>query len=504
MASAPELLSTICDELGIEHDHRDTSLKNRVDLLYRYLLDSHQRGRKTVLLIDEAQLLRPQVLEQIRLLTNLETTTEKLLHIILVGQPELKKMLERASLRQLSQRITARFHLQALSVDETTAYIAHRLQVAGLGAQRNPFSPAMVRMIHAFSGGIPRLINVVSERMLLGAWANNTRELTADIFRTAAAEVSGKKSAEVLPAKTQQRFPLGAFAAAGLVVAGVCAAVWFARESLPVESELSSSMTSPLVAQPLIEKPVVESPAIVPERYARDASVAFSVLADYLGVTPVSGAAQDCVDDPQFRCEQIRPNSWNELLELNRPSVLTLITEDKKLAYVTLIGLTDDTALLLDDEGRFTLPWSKLASLWNGRVTYLWRRPPGFDKPVSPGDRGMAVQWLALQFSRLDQQTTPLTRDTYTPVLAKRVELFQRAQGLQADGIAGAQTLRKLNEVLGLDKTLLRDTDAFFDTSKNEDVDEVSGVKSEAPLPKNLVAITRQDSINTGVVEEQH
>src|SRR5919201_4070009 len=152
-----ELLAAVCDELRIPYPEGTTSLKVLVDALYRHLLDAHARGRRTVLIVDEAQDLSAEVLEQIRLLTNLETTREKLLQIILIGQPELITLLEREDLRQLAQRITARYHLEPFAADETRAYIRHRLQIAG--RTRGLFTEAAMRTVHAASRGIPRLIN---------------------------------------------------------------------------------------------------------------------------------------------------------------------------------------------------------------------------------------------------------------------------------------------------------------------------------------------------------
>ena len=163
----------MCDEFGITYGDQSGSLKTLTDALHQYLLENHQRGRKTVLLIDEAQHLDFDVLEQIRLLTNLETNSEKLLQIILIGQPELTQMLARPELRQLNQRITARYNLEPLNLAETGAYISHRLQVAGMRADRDVFPPRVVRGIHKETGGIPRLINVLCDRILLGAYGRN-------------------------------------------------------------------------------------------------------------------------------------------------------------------------------------------------------------------------------------------------------------------------------------------------------------------------------------------
>jgi len=187
--TALELLSTICDDLRLSYPADTTSVKVLVDCLYRYVLDAHERGRRTVVIIDEAQNLSPEVLEQVRLLTNLETTKEKLIQVILIGQPELDANLNRPELRQLNQRVTARYHLEPLGARETEAYIAHRLEVAGVGAQI--FRSSAMREVHKLSKGVPRLINVMCDRALLGAYAADRRMIDVPTVRKAASEVSG-------------------------------------------------------------------------------------------------------------------------------------------------------------------------------------------------------------------------------------------------------------------------------------------------------------------------
>jgi general secretion pathway protein A len=184
-----EFLASVCDELRIPRTGEPWSVKLLVDSLYRYLLDAHARGRRTVLIVDEAQQLPPQVLEQIRLLTNLETSTQKLLQIILIGQPELTTLLNQRKLRQLNQRITARFHLEPLRGKETSAYIRHRLRVAG--GDSVLFVPAAIRMVHGLSGGIPRLINILCDRAMLAAYACGARSVTPSMVRRAARDVRG-------------------------------------------------------------------------------------------------------------------------------------------------------------------------------------------------------------------------------------------------------------------------------------------------------------------------
>ncbi len=190
--TAPEFLLTICEELGIGvPDSAAGSLKDLVDILSEYLLRAHAAGKRVVLVVDEAQNLSPEVLEQVRLLTNLETNTQKLLQIILIGQPELRELLSRNELRQLAQRITGRYHLNPLSREETAAYVRHRLRVAG--ATTDIFTPTALHEAFRLSQGVPRVINVICDRALLGAYSLDRHRVTAPLVRSAAAEVFGRR-----------------------------------------------------------------------------------------------------------------------------------------------------------------------------------------------------------------------------------------------------------------------------------------------------------------------
>ncbi|MGB6604089.1 MAG: AAA family ATPase, partial [Steroidobacteraceae bacterium] len=192
--TAPEFLLTICEELGIGvPDAAQQSLKDLVDILSEYLLRAHAQGQRVVLVVDEAQNLSPDVLEQVRLLTNLETNTQKLLQIILIGQPELRELLSRNELRQLAQRITGRYHLNPLSHEETVAYVCHRLRVAG--ATSDIFAQRALNEVFRLSGGVPRVINVICDRALLGAYSLDRHRVTAGLVRHAASEVFGRRLA---------------------------------------------------------------------------------------------------------------------------------------------------------------------------------------------------------------------------------------------------------------------------------------------------------------------
>lgn len=213
-----EFLLGICEELGVEvvAEHQN-SVKRLVDALTERLLAANAADRRVALLIDEAHLLERDVLEQVRLLTNLETPTRKLLQIILIGQPELREMLARADFRQVAQRITGRYHLDPLERAEVAAYVRHRLRVAG--AKREIFTAGALRTLHRLSGGYPRLINVIADRALLGAFARDRHEVTASLVRAAAAEVRGETTV------SRHWKWLAIFATLGVVVAGA-AIVW--------------------------------------------------------------------------------------------------------------------------------------------------------------------------------------------------------------------------------------------------------------------------------------
>ncbi len=189
LISEAELLATLCDEIGIEFPPDATATK-LLKVLNQHLLANYAEGRRTVLVIDEAQLLTRSVLEQVRILTNLETTRQKLLQVILIGQPELSEILGREDLKQLSQRITARYHLEPLNLNDTREYVKYRLAVAG--CERRVFSSMALRRVYQHSAGVPRLINVISDRALLGAYTRNEKNVSGAVVRKAAREVLGE------------------------------------------------------------------------------------------------------------------------------------------------------------------------------------------------------------------------------------------------------------------------------------------------------------------------
>lgn len=473
MASAPELLSTICDELGVGYIADELTVKVLTDALNQFLLDNHRKGRKTVLLIDEAQLLKVPVLEQIRLLTNLETTTEKLLQIMLVGQPELKKLLARPALRQLSQRITARFHLEALTLVEAKAYIYHRLKVAGMPEHQMPFSDAIIKKIHEFSGGIPRLINVICERLLLGAYAQNRHQVDKQIFAAAVKEVAGTATQQEEKEAAATRT---SWHAAFVGIVGVLmVAVWFLMpDHPPANASTSGAQHSSVDPGLLASGTVMEARRFVSSASAssqatdikttentlvavatRDQIAAQLALFKFTGLNAVDKKSPcTSLNKSTYECAKTKLDSWDELKELNRPGVMTLSTADKKWVYALLIGLSENHALFLVDGVEKVISWRELVEQWNGDFLYVWSRPAGFDSSLQVGDRSELVTWIAEQFAKLDQQPAPLTRQFFTDRLQKRIALFQANNGILPDGVFNEQTLRRLNEALGMDKPL--------------------------------------------------
>ena len=233
-----ELLETICDELKIDYPDADNSIKTYTDRIYEFLIKSNRNNEKTVLIIDEAQNLDSKVLEQLRLLTNLETDQRKLLQIIILGQPELLDILARKEMRQLAQRITARFHLQPLSREEVKAYVNHRLAIAGQNIQIFPENS--IKLLYKLSSGVPRLINIICDRALLGAYVENQYNVTPRIIRKAAKEVFGELK-NVEQQQKNRRLLIPAAAVAGLAILAIAAFYYVDRSQTMEQPGMLSS-----------------------------------------------------------------------------------------------------------------------------------------------------------------------------------------------------------------------------------------------------------------------
>ncbi len=458
--NAQELLATVCDELGIEYDANQLSLKALTDSLHAFLLRNHAQGRKTVLLIDEAQHLDFEVLEQIRLLTNLETHSEKLLQIVLIGQPELAQLLQRPELRQLNQRITARYTLAPLNQAETAAYIRHRLQVAGLPAGRELFPPEVVRGIHRATRGIPRLINVVCDRVLLGTYGRNRTVADRQVLAQAIEEVLGEPVTGAR--RWLQLWPLAA--AALVLLVGVWWLAGVSRLAAPAPSAASApAATLPVAAaatQPALAAPPPTQAVAAPvqtEAPAWELSPAEALQTLWQLQAPGPAPPLDVLCDNSIRfplsCLRDSADTWQEVIALNRPVLLDLVTADRFAAAAVFLGESSGNALLWSDKGLMRVPFVQLAERWRGGYRLLWRPPEGFSGPVGRSDSGPVVADIAGLFAELDGQAEPLALEDYSPLLAERVRLFQASQQLSADGVVGEQTLLRLNIAAGRDLT---------------------------------------------------
>ena len=447
-----EFLQCICDELHVQVPAAAAgSVKSLVDLLTHFLLDAHGRSRRVVLMVDEAQNLSADVLEQVRLLTNLETATQKLLQILLIGQPELRAVLARPELRQLAQRVTGRYHLEALRRPETIAYIRHRLRVAG--ATRDVFSPAALGELHRLSRGVPRIINVIADRALLGAYTREEHRVTGNLVRRAASEVYGR------PVLTPWlRWAAIAGAAAGAALLAI--AIWRAlpaKDSTSAASPQAVAQAAPVAAAP-VPAPV-PAPAPRPQLgtlLALDAAgttmdSAFSSLFRMWGAEYRPGNGLGCVQaaNQGLTCVWQR-GSLAQLKLINRPAILSLVDDTNSSRQVVLSGLGQGQARLLIGASESEVPIAELADYWFGEFLILWRPQAGDLRPLRAGMRGEDVRWLRNGLEQLGGlPVSEPAHDVFDAELQRLVEDFQRSRRLSVDGVAGVQTQLVLDAALG-------------------------------------------------------
>lgn len=473
-----ELVRSVCDEFRIPRDEASTgpaTVKDCVDALNDYLLKTHAVGQNNVLIIDEAQNLSPDVLEQLRLLTNLETNQRKLLQIILIGQPELRTMLARPELEQLAQRVIARYHLDALSESETAQYIRHRLAVAGM-TMPLPFDRKAVQRIHQLSRGVPRRINLLCSRALLGAYGSGKASVDRDIVDKAAAEVFDQAPPPAAPRPKHGRVAvLGLGLAAGVAISGL-ATLWMGRGT--AESALAAPPASPVAAAPAASAtmqavvarvgpavpPATGVPASAPTAAGlhppiRNENEAWRELAQAWKVTLADNEADACqaAQLQQLQCFRTASSGLAQIRQLGRPGILILHDENDKTVYALLTGLTSETATLRMRGVSQTVSLASLAGLWRGEFATFWRAPPGYrDSGVDlAAEGGPGAAWLAAQLARLPAGARPAHTQQPGSALKAQVHAFQVAQGLKPDGVAGPVTLMQLNRATGVDEPRL-------------------------------------------------
>ncbi len=405
--SAVELLRTIVQELRIPDP--GPSLKDLVDALHACLLQTRRDGREVVLLIDEAQDLSPEVLEQVRLLSNLETDTDKLIHIVLMGQSELLDMLARHDLRQLAQRVTARYHLTALSEPETREYVRHRLEVAG-GGGKVTFTDEALREVHRLAGGLPRVINLLCDRALLGGYARSQREIDTALVREAAREALGTRRAATLP-RSVHGLALGVTALATLALVGWAFTRGAPRALAPASEPTAASPTPP--GTPL-EPTLLALPR---EASLQDATRAVEAL---WGPGPLEQTWL------RTHLQQLRRLQLPAVLEVFHPA-------RRETCYVALLRIDGATAQLSAGGQPLQVAVDELDRLWTRQALLLWRDHDGL---VAQGPAAIGAPSTRAALERLG----------YSPQadLGGAVARFQRELGLTPDGVVGARTLLAL------------------------------------------------------------
>ena len=459
--NAIELLATICDELGIIYDKNQHSLKNLIDLLNQHLLTAHANGRGTVLLIDEAQNLSMEVLEQIRLLTNLETSKTKLLQIILVGQPELKELLKRQDLRQLNQRITARYHLLPLSLDETRAYIRHRLIVSN--GRPEIFKESAVRKIYKLSSGIPRVINILCDRALLGAYSSNTYVITPAIVNGAANETL---------AFSDKKFPY-LTASLGLLIMGCIATGIYFLKYWPKAS--NQAVVNLATTYPVIQtKPEAVSQTRQPDQKKTLPIEKINTVAvtktktfhdwinnpDYSLNSALIGALKiwgkpipqsnqvDChyVETTGLRCVLGKAN-WKDMLAIKRPAILEFLLTGGEKRHALLTGFGQNQTMV-HFKDNMIFPVEDVLKYWNGYYLMLGPAPIPDVKLIIPHQTSDNVLWLRHLLNGIDGKIEAVAQPRfYDDNLVARVISFQHQHQLPEDGKVGDKTMTHLKKI---------------------------------------------------------
>ncbi len=454
LVTPQELLAAVSEELGIDISGSIDSTRLLVDGLNRYLLDAHARGERVVVVIDEAQNLSPEALEQIRLLTNLETSKEKLLQIVLLGQPELRELLQRRNLRQLAQRITARYHLTPLGPKDTHLYIHHRMQIAG--AQRNPFQRRAMNALYQRSQGIPRLINIIADRSLVAAFAKERADVNSAMVHEAANEVQlGEHQVK------RVRWPWLVGAAAVLAVAVLSVATLdggrFLADSANMQAE---NAAGPAGAGEQAPQAVIMPPAEIepePEPAPEEQQTAVALDSDWLdnhqlvvwqGLAdiwrhPGAGFAIQaaCNGDSSRGYACLRDQgSWSRIKRLGLPVVLVLQGESSP--YLLLQGIDNGRLLVGTADGLITVSKDSVEPRWFGAYLVAWPQAPGWPAVVGRGGKGPAVATIMEMAARVN---VPYDGESeFDAAFERWLKGFQTRNGLEADGIVGRKTLLHL------------------------------------------------------------
>lgn len=450
-----ELLGALCDELHIPYPQESDSQKLLIDKLNEFLLANHARGRRTVAVIDEAQNLSIDVLEQIRLLTNLETPTRKLLQIVLVGQPELPHLLARPELRQVDQRITARYHLGSLDAADTRRYILHRVAVAG--GSPNLFSASAIRAVFRCSGGTPRLINVICDRALLGTFALDRTQVDRRIVE--------KAYREVCTFHRPQSWTLAATVALFLGLAVTSMLTLSTSQRIERHPAASAALTAPprphavdevqtavVAAAPLPAAPADSPPEPVFAAWfdtpAHTESMTLGRLVQrWRPDGPLQPTNCDRIRVLGLRCLR-QQGAWEDLRRQNLPGIMILRSVRGGERAILLLSAGDTEAEFLDPEDKSVkFPVIDVLSRWAGESVVVWE-PPANRALLVPGMADPAILWLRQRLSAAGYNAVPAgAPQSFDETLKSALMRFQGSRGIQVDGVAGERTLAALSGV---------------------------------------------------------
>jgi len=454
--SALSLMQTINREYGIAWENLTGA--ELLDALNRFLLEENLAGRTVVLVIDEAQNLTPDVLEQIRLISNLETKNDKLIQIVLVGQSELKTLLEQPELRQLNQRITVRYHLLPMDFNDTRDYIQHRLKIAGAGEYPR-FEEKALKKIYGFSGGLPRLINAVCDRALLAGYTSESRVITPPMIQSAVRDIRS-------PEKTTLSVPGAVFSA--LVLAVIFGVVGIANMNpQPVGAPVSAGTSAPAVQGTAPAKPAetaslnlshVIRKELETVAEADNTALALNSLLKMWDVEPISPSGsreawqdlEKVVGQRKLRIARTTGN-MGTLQRLDMPVLLELYlpgTEGRR--YLAVTGFEKDRILVSPPvAGRGWMTHEEMDSLWGGRMYFLWKNHFDIPTRLKPGVKRKEVSQLQKLLRQLGFYKGP-RNGVYDRATMDAVREFQISQGLSPEKTMGRKTLVLLYRETGL------------------------------------------------------
>ncbi|MFY9328339.1 MAG: AAA family ATPase [Georgfuchsia sp.] len=445
-----ELLQTVCEEFDIAVAPGSTGTKSFVDAIHVHLLAANARGRRAILIVDEAQNLDPLVLEQLRLLTNLETDTRKLLQIFLIGQPELKEMLTRPEMRQVAQRVVVSYHLTRLGQSEINAYVAHRLRISG--APPGIFPDSLSKHLYRASGGIPRLINLVCDRALLVTYVQGRQQVTSSILRQAVREVGTASR----PRHYRWAVAAGVLALASAAIVEATGLTDFLSDWPPPRlAVMPQTASAASTAQQNINEPVVVKPQSGatlkwPDSIALAGSeaLAFQSLFQRYGMNVDLLSASDPCHQAEtlgMRCYAGR-GGLSDLLLLDQPAVMRMLLPDGGEYSVTLVSLDmeHEAATLMVGGVEQHVALNDLATSWTGSYVLIWKTPPGFRDELVMNQQSPAVPWLRQTMATIDGLSGD-GPDVFDAPLVQRVRSFQLAEGVQPDGRVGPLTAIRLN-----------------------------------------------------------